>query len=218
LSSSYLSFHNEIEFLKRFFTNNKYPVSLFENNLARFLTNVYDVPAQPISSVAKRVYYLKFKFYGYHSFRFRKDLQSILKSCFPHIEFKVLFYNSFTIGSFFSLKERIPDDLVSNVVYKFDCSGCNARYIGSTTRSFRMRKLEHMGRSIRTGLPMAKPEFSAIRNHSEDADHRLFHDNFSIIHRARDNYSLHVAESILIKTQKPSLNINGSAVPLFSVR
>ena len=35
-----------------------------------------------------------------------------------------------------SVKDPVPDGLRSRVVYKFTCAGCNACYVGETTRHF----------------------------------------------------------------------------------
>ena len=95
--------------------------------------------------------------------------QAVIKNMFSLI--KCLFVR--TIGSFFQLKERIPCDLRSCLVYNCQCSGCNSQYIGSTTRSFRARRLEHMGLSILTTRPISRPEYSQIRYHSEETAYVL---------------------------------------------
>ena len=61
--------------------------------------------------------------------------------------------------TFFQLN-RIPDNVRSCVVYSY-------QYLGSTCRSFKARRLEHLGLSVHTGNPILRPEFSNIRNHSE---------------------------------------------------
>ena len=44
----------------------------------------------------------------------------------------------------FSVKDSVPQGLRSRVVYKFSCAGCNASYIGETTRHLRTRAREHL--------------------------------------------------------------------------
>ena len=43
-----------------------------------------------------------------------------------------------------SLKEPIPKDLTSNVIYKLCCTGCDACYVGMTTRHLITRIKEHL--------------------------------------------------------------------------
>jgi len=218
LSSSYINFHLEIEFLRQYFVNNKYPIYLFDNVVSKFLESKFKTNHVSISTVPKKIYYLKFNYYGYQSLKFRNCLKRILSGYFPHVDFRIILQNSFTLGSLASSKERIPEDLLSNVVYEYNCSGCNARYVGSTTRSFRTRKMEHMGISARTNRPLAKPSFSNIRNHSEESDHPLKPDNFKIIRKVHEQSLLAITESVYIKTTGPSLNSTMAAVPLHCCR
>ena len=44
----------------------------------------------------------------------------------------------------FSVKEPVPFDLRSRVVYKFLCAGCKACYIGETSRHLSTRVREHL--------------------------------------------------------------------------
>ena len=43
-----------------------------------------------------------------------------------------------------------------------------------------------MGLSIFTTRPISRPEYSHIRNDSEETNHRLFHNNFGIVGLVRD--------------------------------
>ena len=55
-----------------------------------------------------------------------------------------LVFSSFKIGNLFGVKDPIPSGLLSRVVYKFACAGCNACYVGETTRHFSSRVREHL--------------------------------------------------------------------------
>ena len=46
----------------------------------------------------------------------------------------------------FSSKDPVPLDLRSRVVYKFLCAGCNACYIGETSRHHSTRIREYLSR------------------------------------------------------------------------
>ena len=48
--------------------------------------------------------------------------------------------------STFSVKDPVPFDLRSRVVYKFLCAGCNACYIGETSRHLSTRVRKHLSR------------------------------------------------------------------------
>ena len=145
---------------------------------------------------------------GYETYNMRNEIKNTLKNILNHVEFRFVFTNPNKISSFFKFKDDIPIDARSCVVYEYNCSGCNARYIGSSRRSFRTRRHEHIGISIHTGRPISNPSFSNIRNHSEEHDHPLLHSNFRIVKTAPNPLSLLIAESIIIKQSKPSLNSN----------
>ena len=53
-------------------------------------------------------------------------------------------FSSFEISSLFSMKDRVPFDLRSYVVYNFVCGSCKADYIGRTKRHLSTRIKEHL--------------------------------------------------------------------------
>ena len=52
---------------------------------------------------------------------------------FTNIDIKLVF-STFKVKQLFIVKGFVPKGLRSHVVYKFTCAGCNASYIGETTR------------------------------------------------------------------------------------
>lgn len=64
-------------------------------------------------------------------------------------------------------------DLCPNVAYLFLCPCSQVRYLGSTSGWVRHRIVEHKGKSFRNGLPLCRPSFSAIREHSLQHSHPL---------------------------------------------
>ena len=203
--SNYNALHLEFEFLKKFFIKNNYPLHVFYRILKYFLYNKRKDETQ-VASVPKLVKYITLPFYGEASFIFRKKLLSHLNSNFPAVNFRVIFKNDFTIGSFFRYKDRIPDLVCSNIVYKFVCPCCNARYVGCTSRHFRIRVFEHMGRSYRTGNFLNKMPFSAIRNHSREQDHPFSENDFSILGRFNNEQDTFLGEKMFINALNPELN------------
>jgi len=121
--------------------------------------------------------------------------------------------NPFCIGSFFKTKDGLPDALRSDLVYKFECS-CNATYIGSTSRQFKVRFYEHLGISYRTKIPLNKPTNSAIRDHINKFDHNCSFENFKPLCASSDLSDLRILESLYILKMKPSLNDNKTACVL----
>ena len=46
----------------------------------------------------------------------------------------------------FSVKDPVPVELRSNVVYKFTCASCNSCYVGETSRQLSTRIRKHLNR------------------------------------------------------------------------
>ena len=216
ITTTWKSFHEEITFLNTFFKNNNFPLHIVSNQVRSFL-NYKCNQKSPVPTVPRDVKYIKLPFYGHTSYKIRKELLNTLKHAYPAINFRIIFNNTFTIGSLFKFKDEIPTMLQSNVCYKYECSGCNAGYIGSTIRNLHTRICEHIGISNRTLYPLSTPAHSKIREHSEQTDHPIEKTNFTIIGRNSDSLSLRIAESLHIKLLKPELNSCDSSIPLYTV-
>ena len=153
-------------------------------------------------------------FQGHFSYYVRNKLQRLLRLHFPDINFRFVFTNPLTIGSFFKHKDRMPDRLCSKVVYDYMCPICNDRYIGSTARNLLIRIAEHKGFSYRSGMQLTNPSASMIRDHSRKKDHLIKEDSFKILFRANNVSDLRIAETLSIIEHKPSLNSNDMAIKL----
>lgn len=212
LSSTYLSFHNEVQFLKNFFTNNGYSSHLFSKLVNKFLCKRYQ-PTQLIPTVRKEEIYISLPYLGEVSKKLQQQLKNGLTKFYPQLNFNFIHTNSFKISSFFHYKDRLPSELRSSVVYCFTCSSCRAEYIGSTSRAFKIRYDEHVGQSSRTGRPFQSPPHSAVRDHSSKCKRNLSQDDFKILDMCQP-HNLRILESLHIASRKPSLNDMQSAAPL----
>lgn len=215
ISSNFLLFHRELEYLKTFFINNAFPLQLFCKRIHSFLENVYRPPTL-IPTVPKDIRYFTLPFLGPLNRSFAKNLRSLLTVSYPSIDFKLIFTNSRKIGSFFRLKDDTPHELRSSVVYSFTCPRCNhGTYVGSTTHTIHARACGHLGVSYRTLLLISSPEASPIREHAHNCHYRPSSSDLKILYSHPNEHSLRLAESLLIKTTLPNLNSDSSAAPLF---
>lgn len=210
ICSDNFALHEEICRLKDYFVKNNYSSNLFYKTLKDFLYKKRKPQDPVIYEAPKLVKYLKMPFYGKISNELRKTLGSLLRDSFPAIEFRILFTNEFRIGTFFNHKDRIPDSLCSNIVYKFTCPSCQAGYIGCSSRSFKIRMFEHMGKSYRSGRFLNTMPFSAIRDHSRKEDHLFSPIDFEIIAKCRSNKEALISEKLLINKYKPVLNLTNN--------
>ena len=205
LSSTYLKFHLEINFLHTFFHNNGFPSNLFFKFVKQFLDKKYE--NKPKTLMAQKMpVYVSFPYYGYISEKVRSELKDIICRRFPQVNFKPVFRNDFMIGSLFKHKERLPTSVCSSLVYDYKCLLCNKQYIGSTVRQLQCRISEHMGVSVRTGLPMTNNPNSAIYKHRYDTGHQIEKDHFKVKKSCHNKYDVRLLEALYIKKERPELN------------
>ena len=119
ISSNYVNMHSEFNFLKNYFKCNSFPAKLVDNQIKRFVNKIYE--KEIISTVPKKVIYLRFPYFGYVSENIRKKLLPLLNRKFGHIDFKIAFKPSNTIGGMFRHKEALSDEMTSSVIYKYCC-------------------------------------------------------------------------------------------------
>jgi hypothetical protein len=172
LSSSYLTLHQEIEFLRNFFTNNGYPVGIFEKQCKNFLNNIYRIPTQLLTANKKTIF-ISLPYYGPESETIYTKLLNSLSDYYPQIKFNLALKNNFTIGSLFRFKDQVSSEVRSGIIYCYSCDSCKASYVGSTKRRFRERVDQHLGISSRTARHLTTVTHSIPRKHAEDHNHPL---------------------------------------------
>ena len=83
--------------------------------------------------------------------------------------------------------------------YKFACAGCNACYVGETTRHFSTRVREHL----------VSDRASHIFKHLQNSEHcrtLCSQDCFHILDHTSTSFQLKIKEAFHIHRVKPSLN------------
>ena len=113
--------------------------------------------------------------------RLKKDIIAQLVKFYPFLNPRIILVNNFSIGTFFKYKDRLPKLCQTAVVYKFSCASCGASYVGSTIRNLHSRIQQHLGKSVRTGKFLTKPDPSPIRDHPFSCDTPAISDNFTIL-------------------------------------
>ena len=115
--------------------------------------NIFN-PQLPVQSVQKLPVSITLPYLGPLSIKLSKHLNNIIKKIYPQIQFRCLFNNKRTIGSYFPFKDQIPLMVSSNIIYKYSCGQCQSIYIGETKRHLISRICEHKGISFRTNRPI----------------------------------------------------------------
>ena len=139
--------------------------------------------------------------------KLQQALKGVLNCCKLEIVFKcqTRFSNSF----------RIPKDLISGAVYKFQCGLYNESYYGGSNRQLDIRSGEHIGVSPLIGKKVKPSNNSAVCDHLLDCNFLPSFDNFSILAHENKKYLLEIKESLLIMRDKLSLNRNINSAPLY---
>ena len=146
-----------------------------------------------------------------------QEIKKMIDKFYPHIDFRLVFSNTFTIKGVVNHKEKLPDGLCSGICYIFRCGACGATYIGSTIKCLRTRANEHLGRSSRTGSLLVKPLQSKVRDHIFTCESRVDQNNFKVLNSFNQQTVLRIAESLEIHFRQPNLNGDGSSFPLLLV-
>ena len=217
ISSSHMCLHEELEFIKNFFSENGFPVKIVSSFIRKFLNARY-LKIPKTFDVPKLERYFVLPFFGPDSEKLKREMTALLMRFYPFLNPRIILVNSFTIGSFFRYKDKLPKCCQSTVIYEFRCASCGASYIGSTIRNLHSRIQQHLGKSVRTGKFLFKPDPSPIRDHSLACDTLVTGDNFSILGKTSALSDLRILESLYIFQRNPSLNNMSSSSPLHTVR
>ena len=140
-------------------------------------------------------------------------LKSILyKNSYPHVQF--VFQTKCKISNSFTFKYKIPSVLCSGIVYKFQCSSCNATYYGKIKHHFRGRMCEHLGISALTRKRVKGDDDSVIKEHLLFCNHTPDFEDFSILATNNNDFKVTLMESLLINRDHPPLNKNKQSLLL----
>ncbi len=213
ICSSYENFHAQIEFFRKILNQNGYPTRLFDHCVRLFLDQTFQ-PKELIHSVSRKVVYFCLPYTGTHSLQIRTQIQRLCSVAYPHISIRIVFRPTLRLSNFFMFKDKIPLALRSCVVYSFKCRCCSASYVGQTVRHLHTRVSEHLGISALTGKTSSSPQLTSIFSHLSHSGHSASLDDFKILSSCSAPDELLVRESLLISKLKPTLNQQGSSIPL----
>ena len=142
--------------------------------------------------------YFTIPFIGRYSNTTKHKLKKLIGKFCKGIEVKFIFTTS-KIGTYFSVKDRIPDHLVAMVVYKFVCANCNVCYVGETSRHLATRINEHLN-SDKSSHIYKHLQLHVNCKEANDVS------SFSVLDHAKTSYQLKLKEALHISFAKPELN------------
>ena len=195
ICSDWTKFHLELVKLTDVFKNNGYPENFINNCFKVFLDDKYRIQEKVIT-VPKKTLFLVLPYLGPLSLQTRTKLRKSLKGILNCCRLQIVFKSQNKLTKAFRFKDRIPKELTSGVVYKFQCGLCNESYYGECVRHLNVRIGEHVGSIL-------------LCNHS------LFVENFSVLTKENKKFLLELKESLLIMRDKPFLNRNIRSASLY---
>ena len=211
LCSGWSKFHRELVTLKEIFQRNGYPKSFKDKCFKKFLDRLHIIkPAS--ATVEKKALRSVLPYLGPISLQFRTIINA-MKNTLNLFKLQVIFKNERKLSNMFRFKDRVPYDLVSDVVYEYTCGRCNFSY-GETERHLKVRPDEHIGISPLTFKKTKPSKESSIRGHLLKCDNNSSFDEFTILAHRNKKYLLEVKETLLIKRDQPVLDKNISSATL----
>ena len=98
-----------------------------------------------------------------------------------------------------SVKDPVPVELRSNVVYKFTCASCNSCYVGETSRHLLAHIREHLNRDRTSHIFQHLQQSEACRSSCSA-------ECFKVIDHATTKFQVEIKEALHISWDQPSLN------------
>ena len=129
-----------------------------------------------------------------------KDYKVKIRKQLGNLNYRIV-STSWKVRNMFINKSKTPVELCSDLVYQFTCNGCNATYIGETSRHLCIRAREHC-------RPKA---LTHIGEHNKGCKIKIGMSDFKILLKNFDNYSERViCEALLIKSLNPKINVQNT--------
>ena len=116
-------------------------------------------------------------------FQILKKLQRLFSDKLISSNLKIVFTSPVKVKSFSTFQDKLPKMLLSGLVYKQKCSGCNAAYYGKTKLHFKVQLFEHLGISYLTGKKgeIGNNKLSKIQEHFLSCNYSPSFEDFSIL-------------------------------------
>ena len=127
-----------------------------------------------VITVPKKTLFLVVPYLGPLSLQTRIKLRKSLKEILNCCKLQIVFESQNKLANAFRFKDRIPKELTSGVIYKFQCGLWNKSYYGECVRHL------DVGISLLT-TKNVKPKGSAVSNHLLLCNHSPSFENFRVL-------------------------------------
>ena len=134
-----------------------------------------------VLTVEKKTLTVVLPFLGNLFLQTRTKLQNVLKRVLGCCKIQIVFKSLRNLSNVFRFKDRLPYELISRMVYKYQCGRCNSSYIGETDRHLKVISGEHTGISPLTFNKVKPSAESSVRDHLLFCDHSPSFNDFTIL-------------------------------------
>ena len=205
--STWAGFDAEVTRLKQLFTNNNYPMQVINTIVNSFMSKITstDTPQPPPSEIPPVQFFYRNQMSSQYK-QEERNLQRIINRCVvPRNDARMqlhIYYKNKKLRSLF-IKNNPHASKDHHVVYKYTCaitSLCqqDKYYIGYTTTTLKQRMTMHAQKG------------SILEHATETHDYRIrtaeILENITNLFHSPDKQELEIAEALLIKEKKPTLN------------
>lgn len=203
------SFHEKnFQLLKNVLRENSYPTSLVNKISSKYrsdhTTNTRGKDNDTVTEEDTKRF----------SFPYVKGMFEKLKHVFQKREIKIVGKPTNQLGPavFSKLKDAIPKDQKSGLVYQLKCLDCDDTYVGETKQYVTKRMYDHQYH-IRIG----DGKHSGATSHAITLDHKIDFENFNILTMEDNTTKRRILEAVNIKKYKSSMNIQEECISLDNV-
>ena len=131
--SDFSKFHFEVETLKKTLHKNAYPTKFVDKCVAKFVNNIF-IQKPVFTTVPKLELRIVLPYLGNISSITKKRLSRCISKQLKFCKLQIIFQTGNRLKNYFRFKDRVPETLQSNFVYKFKCGSSTASYYGKTYR------------------------------------------------------------------------------------
>ena len=168
---------------------NAYPTKFVDKCVAKFVNNIFF--QKPVfTTFPKLQLRIVLPYLGNISSITKKRLNRCISKRLKFCKLQIIFQTGNRLKNYFRFKDRVPETLQSNFVYRFKCGSCTDSYYGQTYRHMKVRVSKLQGVSPRTGKRVTGTLSASVRDHMLDCDHRVAWEYFSIIGRESNHHLL----------------------------
>ena len=149
--SCWKSFHDSLTRAKQVLERNQYPPDFYEPIIAQTIEKIVTKPEKAATSTStnatesSKSYLLRVQYRGSETDNLVRQLNKVA------VPIRTVLVLRKLTTALPSLKTQVPTPLRSRVVYHIQCPGCQASYVGSTSRHLQARVAEHRSRGTPVG-------------------------------------------------------------------